>query len=1488
MINHLWVCVKIGDQVGDDKLTIKHGMIIDFIEPQDANYGEDWSPPESSSKVFLWLKMHVSKKSQLTEWVKSDLTKGRARKKLLKISSLPKKLKDKIENSEYAHKVLDLTQDDVYLLEKSKKEKIKNLKTIDVEKLFADTDILEDEFKDKNAISSGSYNIGSGETYVTRAQFCADLTSLTGDITGTFTSATIETAQSILTVALNSYTLKLTSNSNHLGNPNAGHLINENFQVSNDGALKITNISGGGTIEIEKLNSKFTYGSLSSVKLIQADSSFAFTLKIHDCILNADDKTWRCIEISDTDIICQLYNLKVFGSSLDAILMIGSSSSIIENVTVHSSAIGINVNNTACTLRNVVAHNNTTNYTTVGNATGYNCATTDASAIGFSAESDTVNNISDSDFLNITNTQKDYLDIGTNSRLYRAGSDGSISGHIAGINNVVWSTTKWDIGAFAVRSASPGALTFGARITLTDKNNPIGENPEIGLYSVPSNNSEIRWIMNIVQDLSEDWKEGFILPDGIPNIRRYADIQKGGNTSDIGGGSLVVKNTDKLWLAFKNLGINLQGKKIEIVYFLGTTEYVQYTGICRNPSWTAQRYVIPYESSLNKRKALISEEINVEGTTDKAFVPITFGEWSDSQAQLNQTRKIEVIQTGADIAKNATTSTFNPNMVPENVTSFPVLSRDSGNTTKEFYFRVGESGDFNKTNDTWSPDDIYVKVLTDPNSDSLEGVYRKVSSISLYSAVDERGTIFDCIVDEHFPAVLTGDDGGEGAWVQIIQIDKTYKLDQWPCIGFLSSDGSALSINPEVYIYDTDKSVSVSGNKETTSIDEEPEDFILLPQNSIVNTVDANKASTIIRPSLFSGSTDKISSFYFFPIDTSTFELFDKDTLDGFTIDTHDGANFEKVSDGLFLDNTIGTTGVVLSVPDFESAKLNLSNREHALSNSPTFAVAYTGSSARRTAVVLKFRLPTLPGTFKFNKTYIITTAQISIGVVGANIQTKFVNHIFVKRWLGTASAIVDASKSLFNNLGSTFTDLTCRITCVPDFYVTDQTDENESFYVESTSLPTIDLNGYTNFESESTSNINDYQTYQDGFLIWYSDITATNWITRPRVGEIVLMFERINSIKKKLFTFFQGRIFDDTWGSRKTSTSLIEGPIDILEHACRLQNWSDFTDSIPTGGWGKSYSSGAQVLTGTSTGSFDAAPISLINNTFKCAGQIRIKGNASTDKVKKSICRDFFLLNYVDRDGKENVVSIAKKPFQTPSNIITFADIRKTSSTITVREPNVSDVFCEPFVEYNINTGDNTYKSIIAIHNASAPSYDSSDPDNYGWVEYPEDAMTEGEAEAYWLYCHELWERVGQIQTPPSDLTQVFWANGNTENAHAIAVNKLTNWIDWMWNRTVSFSVHFNHESNGIKTRNLYEGSRFMLQLPHHTNNAQIECIITSLNIETKAPYHITIEAILLDSDEVFDPFYYQDVMFTKAEGASDDWQDTTDQNNTEYQKVV
>ena len=287
-----------------------------------------------------------------------------------------------------------------------------------------------------------------------------------------------------------------------------------------------------------------------------------------------------------------------------------------------------------------------------------------------------------------------------------------------------------------------------------------------------------------------------------------------------------------------------------------------------------------------------------------------------------------------------------------------------------------------------------------------------------------------------------------------------------------------------------------------------------------------------------------------------------------------------------------------------------------------------------------------------------------------------------------------------------------------------------------------------------------------------------------------------------------------------------MSSPKDILEHVCRLQNLTDAEIDQPSAGWGKEYPAGSLPIKQSNDGSFDASELDDVD-VFDAAGIVDTFNDGYTDQVKRSLCREFHIANWIDSGGYECVRRI-KSISPSPSDIVTMGSI-PDRSTIRVTDPDISSVYVEPFVNYDRNPATGELKNSIRIFNTSASVFNGS------FVQ----GITGTTASELWTLCHNEWIKCKTVNKPPTNMTNMVWANG--EQSGSIAEFHLREWIYNMSRKEISFKGHFNDFGQW------QECHRYMVQFPHHTDNLQKQCIAEVIDINPNPPFDVTVKGLIV-----------------------------------------
>ena len=1049
-------------------------------------------------------------------------------------------------------------------------------------------------------------------------------------------------------------------------------------------------------------------------------------------------------------------------------------------------------------------------------------------------------------------------------------------------------------------------------------------------------NSVFRWIQNDVTSVT-GWASDMLVKGGIGRFSRQINLKRGGNISTPGKCKVTVNNTAKFWNELSDSSIYFNGLKVRIYEFIDSVKILKWSGFCEKPDWKATMYVIPMTGDLNKRKSnlgtIISETNfpNATGEILSKMAPITIGEFKpsfDTDGNILFEQYAKFLRTANKKTKliyksfNNLTLGTDPSLVQLvdgdtrfDIQTFPVIEV-STLALKTCRLRMVLKGAWKVNNNyvdagTLFLTDLigqYIKVIKGAG----EGEIRRIENATAEPTTHTDQTAEDNIsilieVENFFTEELVGNVTGDAAgnsWVEIIDVSRKYKVDQWPCFGFIDTSGNSITTGANLYTYDL---TSDEFNQNA-------------PYGFDVDTSETDNNLLTVDLKFFSTNFDTLTSFLTLPI--TAFDKYKEDDLlayisGGASITERNFSNYG----GIYSDTAID---VQHDFDPYFTDAANVLDKDSTTYQEWHVRISPDALGAVTYYLVTEATLPDLPKNFTFDAMYLGLKMDTTSDTTSSNpIVTELI--VKTKSWFGRDDG-GDAdiiSSSTFDD-----EDRLSEAQNLPDFYFTNDFDSSDQFFYVNQDLVAL-YSGYQNAEISGITTHEQYKGIKNIAILLKRTvdgvITTANH-TAKYYGMSILL-AKSSSIQKAIYTTFKGRIYNDTWGSRKTATDMISKPLDIIEHVCRLQNWSE-NNTAPTEGWGKAYPTNPSINTTTVTlvgneasgatdidvnepdklsvgdyiyiydsvgnaeynkvtgkssatitlenvltnnyvaattsiyteGGFDLVDSNLtVLESFSAARQILNIDNAYSDKIKKSLCKNFFLANWVNKHGEECITRIVKNDSGS-IDTVTLSDIVERKG-IKVTEPSPGDIYPEPFVRYNKNPATGEFQNTIKITNVS---FDNPTADQkQGFVE----GITGESAEEYWDRCHTLYTKTRFLTEPSNDLTDLHWANGDDGNA--IALEYLDQWINWMYNPKIVFSVHYN------KAKDWEETHRFTLTLPHQTNNIAIEAIVTKVTINPNSPYHIQIEAILFSEDIPAD-FKLQDSM--KLYASDDDWQDDMD----------
>lgn len=422
MANELLLVCKVGDQIGSPgKPGYKDGDPICYFLKSDYSL-QDWQKilsDNDSQRVFAWFKVDMAR----LDLVKQFCTQGVSGIRDARVNF------DKLEEIAGINNIVETLRDPI------KRAGIIDCTTIPHEEIIQ-TDPLPPA-DDINAISSGSYNVGAGETYTSWALFAADFASLTGDLTGTQTSDITEPSAVFFSENLNGHTLSFLNPDFYLTTFNSAF---RGFWASPEGP---------GTVTIDGVHVKLGINALVSTYgiLCECDGvSTGFDLEIKNSHCDLNGFTGTGVHVNAGAVNLELSSCYIWndtGLSGQAVYpQTVSGSSKIDGVTARGSQFCFRVNNQTIAINNCFAFEaSSLRFLTLGNATGTNNCddTTSVSNSNWGTGSGNIPSVTPADeFRSLDDTDLTiYLKAVSTGACAKAGGPSIISGRTGIRGNVV-------------------------------------------------------------------------------------------------------------------------------------------------------------------------------------------------------------------------------------------------------------------------------------------------------------------------------------------------------------------------------------------------------------------------------------------------------------------------------------------------------------------------------------------------------------------------------------------------------------------------------------------------------------------------------------------------------------------------------------------------------------------------------------------------------------------------------------------------------------------------------------------------------------------------------------------------------------------------------------------------------------------------------------------------------------------------------------------
>ena len=737
---------------------------------------------------------------------------------------------------------------------------------------------------------------------------------------------------------------------------------------------------------------------------------------------------------------------------------------------------------------------------------------------------------------------------------------------------------------------STTTLIQGIRITLAESQ---AEDTSIGLYTSGSV-SQIRLSEAELTGASQTYKNGVLSRGGIPAIDDGGSFERGGDFVFAQQITVLINNTSQFYKKLDDASIGINALPCEIIEFeisvstgLVLSETVLFYGKTNIREWNVANYSLPIEPPIYNRKAFLGKIIDSGAYPNAAdsdigkMIPATYGEFSGARyAKMVRTKSIRDVYTLENLVAmiNDTVPAFLSEISDQTIkgrTQFPIISKGS-EPTLVFDVKLSVSGLFIGNFTTIAnpvSSELFVNVTL---GDNAVGENKRIASFAYVDYYTVRLTLAEYFTTE--PVVsATGDEG----WLQFVKYSKEFAADAQPCKEWLDSSGtsigSAAGVSPELYSYESQNIVPVSGDEEVAIVQPTPIQYYRIP-SGFVTSPDANVNKIALLSKYLQGQTlDEIYCHLSKPAENVALL---NESPENFDVD-HFSGTLQKVTDGLykyvdggsyhpFTDCTV-TKGTLAEATDRDESTLcSIILTDTTYNKKASWAKYFLGFT---------FDLPPIPDNFSFDSVCLAIRADTKVRPRAFNLQTDadVMCVIASRRFLGGKIDILEHT-----SYGSKYWDvdnedsISGRVDTLPDNYFTSPRNENEKYYYVFPVLVStpkgnryVLLRNRTIFPLNTSGASDEYRTIDKCAFMLYRSMpnggltnpNPGNFVDYIRIYEIGVLFEKRMTLGSELYTLMRGRIYGATWGGRRTAADCILDSVDQYEDICRRQNWAETGD---------------------------------------------------------------------------------------------------------------------------------------------------------------------------------------------------------------------------------------------------------------------------------------------------------------------------------------
>lgn len=703
--------------------------------------------------------------------------------------------------------------------------------------------------------------------------------------------------------------------------------------------------------------------------------------------------------------------------------------------------------------------------------------------------------VAEDEFISLDSSNKRLFYPKITGDLYDGGTDPSAIVSTDFVGNDYGLGGYYPIGAhnFAI-----GKITIQAIKIKLDK--ALATQEDIGLYSVVSQLSELRWSEAPLTGAPEAWNHEILAENGIGPITESVDIRTGGNPVNVNDFTFICKGSNQLLLRMKSLGIHPTGLTVELHEFVGLltdcdsiSHDIMFTGIIEDYSYNQFETVFTAKSSFAyKRNKNLGTIITTDNYPDAPesiigqIVPITFG-YSDP----DNGRYFKLIRTSFRDQVLRTSDFMPVSGYPPNMSLFPVCYKTELSESNVASFLIGDGYWFDNVSKLDYPIvGKYIKVIEGDCEENI-GKYRQIKErlldfITIKSGFSRKGFVLELY--DYFPEVMDGYiiEGSQeyDTFLSVYDIDFKYSMDDVDCIGFVDDLIS-------VFVLEDDQFLLILRQD------------ITLP-NGDVPTIDIN-------PRVLSSDARSAQSFYIMPVENIEPYVNEDSGLTEFGISENYVHPLDTGSDpvaGLFAvsSNQCDSQPSISGAGNFKDKDSTTYWQYNVYLTLPSSSYKFDY------LVAFKITLPEIDDDAIFDNVYLGINASSLLG--DSSSQATYISNFMVyhKSYYNRLKTPID-----YDDIKYEFEVL---IESLPDDYYDDHPDlSNEQFYVVDKSIN--HLSGYSLFDLEINS-VDEYKNIHELLIIFKRKsndsgytITMDDYI---KFMELAIMFENNLTLSEELY----------------------------------------------------------------------------------------------------------------------------------------------------------------------------------------------------------------------------------------------------------------------------------------------------------------------------------------------------------------------------------